>query len=495
VFSISLGIDELKKNDMTPIIAAAHDQEVDAYIARYTKPQTNKNGRYDTLGPDEVYTYAAQPLGISLSYHPQEGGVRSFAAPHPVGTVNIYHQGDLVGEFSGHWERTRDPSTREDASQKPNSLLQVFSPLIGNSPAVTTYVTKLLKKHIQQSANPNLAAEQWEEACRELALTALQIAKYLSCVSLVPKELAVDLVGDEITDDTYTFIADYVLNFEVPKGQIYQSYIEAPKNTKPYVTENEKQLLDTILNPIELPEIYQPRVDEEALLKVEEEAARKAAEEEDARKAAEEEAARKAAEEEAARKAAEEEAARKAAEEEARKAAEDETTRLNQSLQSAKTIFDDALKALKQKTQELIDKGTESSENFDPNYKEAKEAAKKMIQTLESSADAFFKAPNASQFQAFKKSCKKAVHEGQQELSKHRHTWDSMAPWIRVVLGVVALLTVLPALGVAIAAPKGLHGTFFGQEKTDSAQKLESFQEKLDDVEEKLEQNFPPNPH
>ena len=118
-----------------------------------------------------------------------------------------------------------------------------------------------------------------------------------------------------------------------------------------------------------------------------------------------------------------------------------------------------------------------------------------MIQTLESSADAFFKAPNASQFQAFKKSCKKAVHEGQQELSKHRHTWDSMAPWIRVVLGVVALLTVLPALGVAIAAPKGLHGTFFGQEKTDSAQKLESFQEKLDDVEEKLEQNFPPNPH
>ena len=136
--------------------------------------------------------------------------------------------------------------------------------------------------------------------------------------------------------------------------------------------------------------------------------------------------------------------------------------------------FDRLIAALRVKTDILIDKGYFSSENYESNYREVSEQASLLHKILEQAAQDYFDNPiTYDSTIAFKARCKAAITQAKTEFGTHRG-WDSLDPIIRGILGVIATLTVLPALIVACTAKRGYLHTFFGTQPTDSAQKLET---------------------
>ena len=87
----------------------------------------------------------------------------------------------------------------------------------------------------------------------------------------------------------------------------------------------------------------------------------------------------------------------------------------------------------------------------------------------------------------FQKTCKTCIDKAQEEFKNHRGFFHKeFNQIIRGILGVIAALTIIPALIVAMKSKNGYTGTFFKQPTTNSYAELEKLEEdikiKIDEV-------------
>lgn len=156
-------------------------------------------------------------------------------------------------------------------------------------------------------------------------------------------------------------------------------------------------------------------------------------------------------------------------------------------INQARLNFDGFLSRLKIKTDQLIDKANKNSPNYNLSYESVAHAAKKLNDKLETARDAFFKAPDAPSFALFKDAVDNATSEASKEFSRHRGVWHNLDPILKGVLGVLATLSVIPALIVFSTSRHGYINTFFSSPKTDAENELQRFNKGLDGVKGEFE--------
>lgn len=98
----------------------------------------------------------------------------------------------------------------------------------------------------------------------------------------------------------------------------------------------------------------------------------------------------------------------------------------------------------------------------------------------------FINPPTAEGFKDFYETCDNAIKVAEAEFKKHRDVWNQIHPVIRGLLGVLAALTVIPGLVVAITSKQGYIPTFFSTPETNSQQKLSAFKKDFDKLEEDI---------
>lgn len=85
---------------------------------------------------------------------------------------------------------------------------------------------------------------------------------------------------------------------------------------------------------------------------------------------------------------------------------------------------------------------------------------------------------NPMDFNAFKTKCTALIQQAEPKFKKH-HGWHQVKAILRSLLGILAGITIIPALVIAAVFKQGYIGTFFKPPKTDYEQKLELLQQNL----------------
>jgi hypothetical protein len=102
-------------------------------------------------------------------------------------------------------------------------------------------------------------------------------------------------------------------------------------------------------------------------------------------------------------------------------------------------------------------------------YIDASKAALLLSHKLQFAGETFFANPDATSLKAFKASCKNIFASKEaQGLKEHRELWYQIHPILRGILGVLAALTIFPALIVGVISQHGYAGTFFTTPETTS---------------------------
>jgi hypothetical protein len=83
---------------------------------------------------------------------------------------------------------------------------------------------------------------------------------------------------------------------------------------------------------------------------------------------------------------------------------------------------------------------------------------------------------NKDQLVGLKTVCESFISVAKPQFLKHRG-WHSINRILRIILGVLAALTVIPGLAVAIGTKHGFVGSFFKTPRTDSEEKLAAFEQ------------------
>ncbi|WP_115707568.1 cell envelope integrity protein TolA [Legionella sainthelensi] len=122
------------------------------------------------------------------------------------------------------------------------------------------------------------------------------------------------------------------------------------------------------------------------------------------------------------------------------------------------------------------------------NYKNVTQVALNLYGKLKDAA-LFFEQPSAEGFEVFKQFCNGSINEAESEFKQHRDLWHTIHPILKGILGVVAALTVIPALLVATTRT-GYVNTFFKTPETASSKKLHQIREMLESVEDEVEQKI-----
>lgn len=133
--------------------------------------------------------------------------------------------------------------------------------------------------------------------------------------------------------------------------------------------------------------------------------------------------------------------------------------------------IDALFKALKEKTDKLIRKGEKGNLRHAA-YQRVSQTALQLNNELTHAKKLFDN--HEVTFDVFKRTCEKAIKKASPEFKQHR-SWHSLNPILRWILGILAALTIVPALTVAVAGNQGYLGTCFHTPKTDAAEKLASF--------------------
>ena len=131
---------------------------------------------------------------------------------------------------------------------------------------------------------------------------------------------------------------------------------------------------------------------------------------------------------------------------------------------------------LKLKIDELIDKGSEKNKHH-RQYKEVSKVAMQLNDKL-NDANKQLTADPIKNLERFKQQCVGAIEAAEPEFKKHRG-WHKISLILRSILGVLATITVIPAIVVAVATKQGYLNTFFKTPKTDSEEKLASAKQGL----------------
>ncbi|MBA2652148.1 MAG: protein kinase [Tatlockia sp.] len=124
----------------------------------------------------------------------------------------------------------------------------------------------------------------------------------------------------------------------------------------------------------------------------------------------------------------------------------------------------------------------------DNKYSEAKKCIVNNSTSIFLSWNALSRNPNPKNLKEFKLNCITSINNMENELSKHRGYWFSeVSHGLRIFIGIIAAITVIPAVGVIVAGLFGAPGfidTFFSKPKTDSLTKFEEL--KIADLTEDL---------
>ena len=97
--------------------------EREAYIDDATLIQDS--GRYDSLSPPQIFSFAASKLGFSLNYTSKALSGREELANN-IDEISIYHSGGSEGaEAGGLWERTNIKENNIEVSDKDYHLSKV----------------------------------------------------------------------------------------------------------------------------------------------------------------------------------------------------------------------------------------------------------------------------------------------------------------------------------------------------------------------------------
>lgn len=153
--------------------------------------------------------------------------------------------------------------------------------------------------------------------------------------------------------------------------------------------------------------------------------------------------------------------------------------------------FFSALDVLKLKTDELIERGKENAK-----YKEVALKAGALFNTLKSAGEVFFNPttpPTIESLKNFREECKQAIELVEGEFKKHRGIWGDLHPVLKAILGILAAITIAPAIIVQATTEAGFVGTFFKTPPTDSMKKLGRFAENLDEIHSALEKKLGPS--
>ena len=180
------------------------DKTIEEFIAYKTEVQ-DADGRYASLSPDEMFRFAAVPLGLRVAYT-HDGKRHEFSEPivdtrqrnRPL--VEMFHQGGVEGAGAGgHFERTENVSERIDYEKDPQgSHLRVVAGLFRNdTPAITAIGLRLLCIYMHIDAQPK---RDRKEMTPTFHLTVAQIEKYLYNRLYVDSKTAKLLLGD-LTDE------------------------------------------------------------------------------------------------------------------------------------------------------------------------------------------------------------------------------------------------------------------------------------------------------
>jgi hypothetical protein len=150
-------------------------------------------------------------------------------------------------------------------------------------------------------------------------------------------------------------------------------------------------------------------------------------------------------------------------------------------LQGVNEKFIELFDELKMKTNALIDKGRKNNTNH-LKYTNVKLAAEKLVSCLEQAQNKFFSQDiiTLKSFEDFKGRCNAAITEAEKEFKNHRG-WHALHPMLKGLLGILAGITIIPALVVQLISTHGYTATFFSCDtKTDASIKLQSFKEKTE---------------
>lgn len=123
------------------------------------------------------------------------------------------------------------------------------------------------------------------------------------------------------------------------------------------------------------------------------------------------------------------------------------------------------------------------------NYEKVAHVACNVVKNLEGAA-IFFKNPTSESFAEFKEFCKANINQANNEFIHHRELWHTIHPILKGLLGVLAALTIIPALLVDAMAKEGYVDTFFKTPQTQSSKELSTIAPTYDRLEEEIEQSM-----
>ncbi len=134
------------------------------------------------------------------------------------------------------------------------------------------------------------------------------------------------------------------------------------------------------------------------------------------------------------------------------------------------------LRALQEKTAELIQKG-----RSEKSYQDVKKKAEALMTSLQQAQRHFQQEPH--DLQQLRTDCHLAIHDARNEFSHHRSVWGQLYPSLKIILGLLALVTVLPAICTVFGSKHGYVGTFFKNQPTNALEKLQDFETGLSTIE------------
>jgi hypothetical protein len=156
-------------------------------------------------------------------------------------------------------------------------------------------------------------------------------------------------------------------------------------------------------------------------------------------------------------------------------------------LQARQRLFDAAqlllsFKELTLKINALITR-EEKKKTRNAAYLTITPCAKSLLKRLDEAKNKFF-FEHVITCEAFKRECQEAIQMASPELIKHRG-WYQVSLVLRYILGILATLTVIPAIVTAAVSRQGYAGTFFKTPKTHSEKQLDLFQQTLTTFDDK----------
>lgn len=253
-------------DEFVEMVASANRIPVEQHIRNMTEIKTD-TGRYESLAADEVFRYVGKHLGLSIQYFKNDNGEIS-NAPHPVATIQIYHQGGSDGaQVGGHWERSNNGEESIDFEHEESTQLTPLLPLLGNNNDINPYGFDLLKKNVQTTAQVTEENDLNPEFLR-LATSAEQINFYINALTVLPKDSAVPLLGDHLTEETANFVSEYIPTLQ-EREPIYEQWFRAAPENKPDLLEEEEIVLIGLLTPPEFLESEVIQVAEHSVVETE----------------------------------------------------------------------------------------------------------------------------------------------------------------------------------------------------------------------------------